>query len=79
MHDKIIQQGLVVQQEPSKCLMIRLHNEGYGFGFTVQETGEKSITIRTILPEGVTSKVNEHALVYNNYSNDIIINHAYLY
>ena len=37
--------------------MISLQNEGYGFGFTVQETNGKSVAVRTVVPEGVAYKV----------------------
>ena len=37
--------------------MISLQNEGYGFGFTVQENSEKSVAVCTIVPEGVAYKV----------------------
>ena len=49
-------------QEPSRdesCnyLKISLHNEGYGFGFTIKETEDKSIVVSSVLPEGVACKV----------------------
>ena len=37
--------------------MISLQNEGYGFGFTVQETSGKSVAVCTVLPEGIAYKV----------------------
>ena len=53
---------LICAQEPSRdesgnYLKISLHNEGYGFGFTVQETEDKSIVVSSVFPEGVAYKV----------------------
>ena len=45
--------------------MITLHNEGYGFGFTVQEgpkeadeAGKVSVIVLKIFPDGVAHKVS---------------------
>ena len=44
-------------QKLNPIMKISLNNQGYGFGFTVEEAEDKSIVVSTIFPEGVAHKV----------------------
>ena len=67
-HDWCLTKSCMYMQEPnqsSNCLNISLHNQGYGFGFTVQETEDKSIVVSTVFPEGVAHNVS-HTIYMNS-------------
>ena len=52
-----------LNQSPN-CLNISLHNQGYGFGFTVKETEDKSTVVSAVFPDGVAHKVTNLEIVH---------------
>ena len=53
----------IVKQTPNPNVKISLHNQGYGFGFTVKEAEDRSIVVSKVFPKSVAHTVGHVMIV----------------